>query len=171
MREKPSRMPPSVATEPPLKPVPAPRATRGRLCRSANFAICTTCSVCAGKNHGVRLPHGGKRVVLVEHQVFLTPQYAVLAYDPGKLFGKPVGFHTDVRGKRANAGREMTSRLCMPEVRRTPPPNPLAQYISPPCQWSTRVLIVARGSVAQKLQRKFHPPVTNIGNFLQASFV
>ena len=48
MREKPSKMPPSVATDPPLSPVPAPRATSGRPCRSANLAICTTCSVVRG---------------------------------------------------------------------------------------------------------------------------
>ena len=92
MREKTSRMPPSVATEPPLKPVPAPRATRGRF-RARQLRNLDDMLGGGGENDGVRRSQGGKRVVLVEHQIFGPPENRIGTEDSDCALGQRGRLH------------------------------------------------------------------------------
>src|ERR1035438_4482078 len=81
----------------------------------------------ARKDDNVRLTHGRKPVVLIEHQIFIAPQYAVLAYDSGEFLGKSSGFHTFIRGSWSNLRRK---KACLALRGPFRPLNPPAKYIS-----------------------------------------
>ena len=69
MREVATTTPPQRAMAPPLSPVPAPRATTGTPCFSADWTTHLHLGRAVGEHHGVGQGAVHRAVVLVEQQV------------------------------------------------------------------------------------------------------
>ena len=108
MRDMATVTPPLAGTAPPLRPVPAPRATTGRSWRRVTFTTSATCWAVDWQDHrlGQAALDGG--VVLVDQEVFRGVQDVLLPDDGLELADQLAVGHGGISlARRPDSGRRM----------------------------------------------------------------